>query len=99
MNKYLIGGATAVLTAGALTFVAPAPQAEAMWCPGAVASGVVHVPIFVSVLVIEWCDWAPPVAGVDSHKHCEYGGFWGYGGKCDWRNGANVIVPPPPGHI
>lgn len=99
MMKYLAGGAAVALTAAGLTLAAPAPEAEALWCPGAVNTGTVHVPIFISVLVVEFCDWAPPVPGVDSHKHCEYGGFIGYGGRCDWRNAANVIVPPPPGYV
>ena len=41
-----------------------------------------------------WCDeW--PIPGTDVHKHCEWGGFIGYGGACTWRNSANQIVPPP----
>jgi len=98
MRKFLISGAVAITAACGLAISAPAPDAQALWCPGAVNMGSVHIPIAISVLVVEFCDWAPPVPGVDSHRHCEYGGFIGYGERCDWRNNANIIVPPPPGY-
>lgn len=98
-KRVIAGGATATVLASSLLLGAPAPEAEAAYCPGAVAQGDFKLFLFVSTIVVEWCDWAPPVPGVDSHLHCEYGGYIGYGGGCTWRNAANVIVPPPPGHV
>jgi len=102
VKKHVIaGGANATVLASSLLFGAPAPEAEAAYCPGAVAMGSYDIPIPFGVIVIDWCDWAPPVPGVDSHLHFEGGGFapWGTGGGYTWRNSANVIVPPPPGHV
>lgn len=100
MKKSLVLGtvASAVAAIG-MTLASPAPQAKAMWCPDAVASGNFHMWVIFSTIVVEWCDWAPPVWGVDSHRHCEYGGYIGYGGRCDWRDSGNIIVPPPPGFV
>lgn len=98
MRKFLVGAAVATVVAGA-TIAVPPPEAQAVYCPGAVNVGSFRMWLFFSEIVVEFCDWAPPVMGVDSHKHCEYGGYFGYGGRCDWRNSANVIVPPPPGFV